>query len=119
MAADVVGERPVQLVHAGEIGGGIQPLAPYQPLEVDQLANLRALPGLIQRDGFEGERAALTRRAAQKIVEGTQRLLVLGALEQRKDMAGLADLEQAIEEAGLEADRAIVGGERVVERLHA
>ena len=44
---------------------------------------------------------------------------MLAALEQGQDVARLADVEQAIEQAGLEPDRAIVGGERVVERLHA
>jgi len=110
-------ERGVELVHAAELRRRPQESRANQALEIDQAAGPLALADLVERDRLERERAALARPAQEERVERRDRPGMLATLEQGVDVARLADLEQALEQGRLEADRALVGGERLVEPL--
>ena len=77
---------------------------------------LARCPVSSKRDRLQRERAALARRAAQKIVEGGQRPWCSPRSNRARTWRGLPTSNRPSSRARLEADRAIVGGKRVVEQ---
>ena len=66
-------------------------------LEIDERTGRLPVAKLVERDGLERERAALTGSAGEEPLEARQCCCRIAPFEQRMDMSWLADLEQRID----------------------